>query len=65
MKITITTTDNAAFYDDYEGELKRLVLQAVKKVVTGGGGVLRDINGNKVGECEGLTLAEHQESTEY
>lgn len=51
MKVVINIkTDNAAFENDPEGEVKRILIQAVRDTVTGNrDGNLRDSNGNKVG----------------
>ena len=49
MKLTVKLeTDNAAFDDDFEGEVARVLLQ----IGSVGSGRLRDINGNWVGEWE-------------
>lgn len=55
IKISIET-DNAAFSDDGPGEVAR-ILRAVAERLEGAREadfhmVLRDINGNRVGECE-------------
>jgi hypothetical protein len=51
MKVVINIkTDNAAFEDDPEAEVKRILIQAVMDTATGNReGNLRDSNGNKVG----------------
>ena len=41
-------TDNAAFADDYEAEVRR-ILEQVLASFTDGFGRLRDTNGNRVG----------------
>ena len=65
MKITITfETDNAAFEDDFQGEIRHLLAQARDGIFAQLDGTegcwkpepgehpLRDINGNKVGKVE-------------
>lgn len=45
------TTDNAAFEDDPGPEVARLLRDAAERVEAGvSAGVLRDVNGNTVGE---------------
>lgn len=52
MKIEINiNTDNAAFQEEKDQEVERLLLEAVNKITDGfGHGYLRDYNGNRVGE---------------
>jgi hypothetical protein len=58
LSVTVKITcENAAFADDCEGEVARLLKQAAKKVEAGelerlGYIPLMDINGNKVGSVE-------------
>ena len=44
-------TDNAAFQEDKDQEVERILLEAVNKITDGfDHGYLRDYNGNRVGE---------------
>lgn len=57
MTVTINIAcDNAAFTDDAGTEINRILQDLVKEIKRGEIGIgdhmnLRDINGNKVGEC--------------
>jgi hypothetical protein len=49
IKINI---DNAAFEDDFEGEITEIFQGLIRRLPLDDGGIIRDSNGNKVGTYE-------------
>lgn len=53
LKLHIADFDNAAFEDDWRGEVARILLSTAQRIINGADeGVLIDTNGNTVGEFE-------------
>jgi len=53
MKLTVTIAcDNAAFHDDFEGEIAAVLDRAARSIAEGGTGRIRDTNGNTVGSWQ-------------
>jgi len=54
--------DNAAFDDDFEGEIEAVMDQAKEKLIAMEEGYLRDSNGNTVGE---VFIEDEDEESEW